>query len=89
MPMNETKTEQMHAARMIHVLDVREGDLIDTAGMWGPDMETEALAEQELAEVYNLEEVEEGWVWIHFSNICPISWDLTEPIVVQRRFNNA
>lgn len=80
------RTEQMHFAKMIHALDVREGDLIDTAGKWGSDMETEALAEVELGEVYNLEQVEEGYVWIHFTNICPISWDLTEPVIVQRRY---
>jgi hypothetical protein len=82
------RIEQEHAAKMIHLTDVRQGDLVDTSGMWGFDTETELLAELELAEVDYLEPwFDEGTTWIHFLNLPPLSWNDNEPIVVQRRLN--
>lgn len=82
------RLEQEHAAKLIHLSSIQHGDLVDTSGMWGPDMETEALADLELAEVDYLEPwFDSGTTWIHFLNLPPISWDDNEPIVVQRRLN--
>ena len=82
------RLEQEHAAKMIHLSSIRQGDLVDTAGWWGPDMETEELAEAELAEVDYLEPwFDEGTTWIHFTNMPPVSWYDNEPIIVQRRLN--
>jgi hypothetical protein len=81
------RVEQEHAAKMIHLSAIQQGDLVDTAGWWGPDMETEALAEMELAEVDYLEPWDDGYTWIHFLNLPPVSWNDNEPIVVQRRLN--
>lgn len=81
------RVEQEHAAKLIHVLDVQPGDLIDTEGLW-PALSLEAhAAEFELAEVDCIAGSGK-WVDLIFINFGPsLQWSVDKPIVVQRRLN--
>lgn len=79
-------TEQMHASKMIHVLDVREGDLIDTEGWWPESHPDFVGAQFELAEVAGIEVESNDVVRIDFEGVDSFGWPMNKPIVVQRRY---
>lgn len=83
--------EQMHVEKMIHVTDIREGDLIDVVGWAWADEQDQMTAEHEYAVVggedgpYEVESDE--CVRIDFENFPSYGWPINRPITVQRRLN--
>lgn len=81
------RTEQEHVKKVIHVTDVRPGDLVDTEGWWNPGSMEAMFAETEYAEVAGFEVETDECVRIDFENMPSYGWQTNVPIVVQRRFN--
>lgn len=82
------RLEQMHAARLVHITEVHEGDLIDTEGWWTRDTPEAQVAEFELFEVADIEVESPTCVRIDFEGEPSYGWPMDRPIVVQRRYNS-
>lgn len=81
------RVEQEHVAKLVHVTDVRQGDLIDTEGWWPEDHPNFVTAENLLFEVFGIEIETDDCVRIDFEGADSYGWPMNKPIVVQRRLN--